>query len=417
MKLTKATCQYSILENGDYVFEVHAQWDDYLTRSSFPWCPQTHVLAMSPKIFHQWMALLKKSVNESGFPISYLSNPSAPPYFNTTSPTTTPQHRLVLDSSTLNQRGCLEFSRQSFGAKPSQSIFAFIEYNNLLAKIAVNNFSSLVCEQGDHLQFSIVVDCYDLRATQFFVPKCGRVWRLERTMTRTLTRELEQLIGGVIPRYKGVRWRPERKHPWVAEIKISEEKSKKKMWIGNFATPEEAARAYDAAVIRYKKQMTLNFEDSCKDLSNSTMWSIIPSDQSIAIDKSFEVSTSQSMPLGTRTCMGEPSEQARAMPTCGLVNQGGMMIPLVTQADIQPKSKDIITSEKYPPLKVVGEASQEVDTYNKSFEMVENGYKSYFMFASDLPSMGGACSALQKTSSSSDNKVYDKQTDELLVVE
>jgi hypothetical protein len=236
-------------------------------------------------------------------------------------------------------------------------------------------------------------------------------------MTRTLTRELEQLIGGVIPRYKGVRWRPERKHPWVVEIKISEEKSKKKMWIGNFATPEEAARAYDAAVIRYKKQTTLNFEDSCKDLSNSTMWSIIPSDQSIAIDKSFEVLTSQSMPLGTRTCMGEPSEQARAMPTCGLVNQGGMMIPLVTQADIQPNSKDIITSEKYPPLKVVGEASQEVDTYNKSFEMVENGYKSYFMFASDLPSMGGACSALQKTSSSSDNKVYDKQTDELLVVE
>ena len=60
-------------------------------------------------------------------------------------------------------------------------------------------------------------------------------------MTRTLTRELEQLIGRVIPRYKGVRWRPECKHPWVAEIKISEKKTKKKMWIGNFATPEEAA--------------------------------------------------------------------------------------------------------------------------------------------------------------------------------
>jgi hypothetical protein len=234
----------------------------------------------------------------------------------------------------------------------------------------------------------------------FLVPNCGRVWGLERTMTRTLTRELEQLIGGVIPRYKGVRWRPERKHPWVAEINIFENKTKKKMWIGNFATPKEAARAYDVAVIRYKKQTTLNFEDSCKHLSNSTMRSIMPSDQRIALDKSFEVSTSQSMPLGSNTCLGDPSVQARVMPTCASVNQGCMMIPLVMQAKIQPYSKDIITSEKYPPLEVLDKASQEVDTYNESFEVVENGYKSYFMFASDLPSMGGACSAVQKTSSS-----------------
>jgi hypothetical protein len=172
------------------------------------------------------------------------------------------------------------------------------------------------------------------------------------------------------------------------------------MWIGNFATPEEAARAYDVAVIRYKKQTTLNFEDSCKHLSNSTMHSIIPSDKKNAIYKSFEVSTSKFMTLGTRTCMGQPSEQARAMPTCGLVNQGCMMIPFVTQVDIQPNSKDIITSEKYPPLEVVDKDSKEVDAYNERFEVVENGYKSYFMFASDLPSMGGACSPLQKTSSS-----------------
>ena len=114
-------------------------------------------------------------------------------------------------------------------------------------------------------------------------------------MTQTMTRELEQLIGAVIPRYKGVRWRPERKHPWVAEIKISVKKTKKKMWIGNFDTAEEAARAYDVAVIQYKKKTTLNFEDSSKHVSNSTMRSIMPSDQRNAIDNSFEVSTSQSI--------------------------------------------------------------------------------------------------------------------------
>jgi hypothetical protein len=395
MTLTKATCQYSKLENGDYIFEVHAQWDDYHIKSSSFSSPP-----LSPKMVHQSVDINMKSFYEFGVSISYLSNPSATPYFNTTSPTTTPQHRLVLDSSTLNQHDSVEYSIQSFGSKPSQSILAFIEYSNIISKTAINHFSLLFREQGDHRQFSIVVECYDVRPTQFLVPNCGRVWGLERTMTRTLTRELEQLIGGVIPRYKGVRWRPKRKHPWVAEIKISENKTKKKMWIGNFATPKEAARAYDVAVIRYKKQTTLNFEDSCKHLSNSTMRSIMPSDQRIALDKSFEVSTSQSMPLGSNTCLGDPSVQARVMPTCASVNQGCMMIPLVTQAEIQPYSKDIITSEKYPPLEVLDKASQEVDTYNESFEVVENGYKSYFMFASDLPSMGGACSAVQKTNSS-----------------
>jgi hypothetical protein len=38
-------------------------------------------------------------------------------------------------------------------------------------------------------------------------------------MTRTLTRELEKLIGGGIPRYKGVRWRPKRKHLCVEQGK------------------------------------------------------------------------------------------------------------------------------------------------------------------------------------------------------
>jgi hypothetical protein len=223
-------------------------------------------------------------------------------------------------------------------------------------------------------------------------------------MTRTMTRELEQLIGGVIPRYKGVRWRPKRKHPWVAEIKISEKKTKKKMWIGNFATPEEAARAYDVVVIQYKKQTTLNFEESCKHLPNSTMRSIMPSDTRIAIDKSFEVSTSQSMPLGSHTCLGEPSEQARIMPTCALVNQDYKMIPLVMQVDIEPNSKDIITSEKYPPLEVVEQAPQKVNTYI-DFGLIENESKSYFMFASDLPSMDDTCSPLQKTGSCSKDKV------------
>jgi len=98
----------------------------------------------------------------------------------------------------------------------------------------------LFSQQGEYVNFVAQTNFYDLRATQFFDSKCERVWRLERTMTRVMTRDLEQLIGEVIPRYKGVRWRPDRKHPWVAKIKVPKN-HKRKMWLGNYDTPEEAA--------------------------------------------------------------------------------------------------------------------------------------------------------------------------------
>jgi len=223
-------------------------------------------------------------------------------------------------------------------------------------------------------------------------------------MTRVMTRELEQLIGGVIPRYKGVRWRPERKHPWVAEIKVSG-KAKTKMWLGNYDTPEEAARAYDATAIRFGKQTILNFEDSCKHILNSTMRSIMASDQNSTIGSSFEVSTSQSMPLGSHTSLGEASVQARAMPTCALVNQDCKMNPLVTQVDIQPSSTNIMTLEKYPTLEVPDQELGEVNTKNKTLTVLENESKSYFMFASDLPSMIDTSDGLERTCASSKHGV------------
>ena len=133
MEITKATCQYSKLENGSHNFEVHGQSHNYFIKGSFSWCPQNIVLSFSPKMLHQCLDLQRKSLNESGVSISYLPNPSSPPYYNITNPTTTPQHRMVLDSSTLNQRGFLEFSIQSFGTKPSQSLLAFFEYTKIFS--------------------------------------------------------------------------------------------------------------------------------------------------------------------------------------------------------------------------------------------------------------------------------------------
>jgi hypothetical protein len=413
MELTNATCQVSRLEDGSLKREVHAQWNNVFFKNICVLVPHMLDLSTFSMFINQIVAYINELTTTVPSSISYLPNPSAPPYYNVTS-TTTPQHRLVLDSSTLKVSDFLEPPLQSFGPEPSQSMETFRNHYKRLSKFVFKFMSTLILQQGEHISFYLQTDVYDVRATQFSKSKCGRVWRLERTMTRVMTRELEQLIGGVIPRYKGVRWRPERKHPWVVEIKISR-KAKTKMWLGNYDTPEEAARAYDDVAIRCGKQTTLNFEDSCKHISNSTLRSTMASDQKSTIGSSFEVSTSQSMPLGSHTSLGEATVQTRAMPTCALVNQDCKMNLPITHVDFEPNSTNIMTLEKYPTLEVVDQELGEVNTNNKTLTTLENESKSYFMFASDLPSMIDTSHVLERTGSSSKHGVYDMHSHELFI--
>ena len=397
MEFTKATRKDSTLENGSQKIVFHAQWRDYFFELSFVSVPRIINSSISFNVFDQFAFSKEKMCTQIGLlSVSYLSNPSGSPYYNI-SPTT-PRHSLILDSSVLNPHGFLEPSLQSFGLDPSH----FNENLRLLSNFLYNFFSfKLVFSQkGEHVNFVAQTNCYDLRTTHFLVPKCGRVWRLERTMTRVMTRELEQLIGGVITHYKGVRWRPERKHPWVAEIKVSR-KTKRKMWLGNYDTPEEAARAYDIAVIQYGKQTTLNFKDSCEHVSNSTTQSTMSSDPKVVVDNSFQISTSQSMLYDTRTSVEEPTMQGRSMPTCALDDQDCKMNSTLLQVDFQSNSKAMIALEIDPTLQVANQAPEEISTYNKSFGMVDHKSKSYFMFASDLPGMVDMHYPSQRTGSTS----------------
>ncbi|XP_073132530.1 uncharacterized protein [Henckelia pumila] len=58
--------------------------------------------------------------------------------------------------------------------------------------------------------------------------------------------------------YKGVRMRKWGK--WVAEVR--QPKSRDRIWLGSYETPEEAARAYDAAMVCLRgPSVVLNFPD------------------------------------------------------------------------------------------------------------------------------------------------------------
>lgn len=69
--------------------------------------------------------------------------------------------------------------------------------------------------------------------------------------------------GGDMISFRGVRHRPEL-NKWVTEIRPTSQK--RKIWLGTYETPEEAARAYDVGIFYTKKKIPYNFEDSPQQL-------------------------------------------------------------------------------------------------------------------------------------------------------
>jgi hypothetical protein len=63
--------------------------------------------------------------------------------------------------------------------------------------------------------------------------------------------------------YRGVRHRSEL-NKWVTEIRPTAHK--RKIWLGTYKSPEEAARAYDVGIHYTGKKIPLNFPESVKNL-------------------------------------------------------------------------------------------------------------------------------------------------------
>jgi hypothetical protein len=63
--------------------------------------------------------------------------------------------------------------------------------------------------------------------------------------------------------YRGVRHRSEL-NKWVTKIRPTAHK--RKIWLGTYKSPEEAARAYDVGIHYTGKKIPLNFPESVKNL-------------------------------------------------------------------------------------------------------------------------------------------------------
>lgn len=96
------------------------------------------------------------------------------------------------------------------------------------------------------------------------------------------TDEVSVGTGGDTTSFRGVRHRPEL-NKWVTEIRPTSQK--RKIWLGTYETPEEAARAYDVGIFYTKKKIPYNFEDSPLQLQLHPIPSELPWESFAALVK------------------------------------------------------------------------------------------------------------------------------------
>lgn len=284
-----ASVSYERLENGSCKYETRGTIDHYSYRRVTLLVPKGEV-DISVEDGQQFLNIVKMKYLEAGCRINASSNLG---FLNCKSPppTSNLQHRILIDSSTFDECGSFKPLVTSYVMDPDPASLLETELFLLYTNYTKSYEIWLNDESRVKMQLIVQWEIYDLRSTQFLQQKQTRPWVIERTMTRRMAKKLEQLTGNSTVRYKGVRWRPERKHPWVAEVKLPK---RKKMWIGNFDTPEEAAQAYIEAAKCYQRQKTLKSQGASREhvCGESKLQSPIASLEHRALDTSINISSS-----------------------------------------------------------------------------------------------------------------------------
>lgn len=262
------------LENGSYRLEVTAQMNDtYHVFQNIVLITQKDSQNSLPQnVGTHFISVLLKTILGLGSRVFMSSTNNGNLRDKIVLSSIKPRHSIMYDSVTYDRCGSFRPLPKPFSTNPTLEPSIVQRHACLLSTYYTNAFAAWKHANNVDVHVAIQSNVFDLQGTQFVAQDHRRPWVIQRTITRQMAQELEQQLCGPIRPYKGVRWRPERKHPWVAEIRLHKQK---KAWIGNFDTQEEAARAFDVAAIYHGKHTTLNFKGS-RDLVPPTQLYIQP---------------------------------------------------------------------------------------------------------------------------------------------
>ena len=272
---TNVTEIYSRLDDGSYKVEAYGQMDCYCFRANIFFVPKGSQKHLPPNAGLEYMQLISESFLNFGLRFVTLCNPYwttldhvGPSYYKL-KPNSNPSIHVTLDSCTFDRCGKFKPLVKYFGSK-KESKFTLFEKDLFLASSSHSKaYQSWLHTKDVDMRVLMQTDFYNLCSSQFSKPKCGKTWAMERTMTRKIAQDLEILMGKPKVQYKGVRWRPERKNPWIVEINLPK---KKKLWVGNFATQAEAVQAYNDVVLQQLEQKNLSVDlDPSKHVSKPLM--------------------------------------------------------------------------------------------------------------------------------------------------